>query len=80
MKINVECFNGVRALTVAEYIEFKLSPCYESELEQRKSHLENTQRALGRLCEILVEKDLLSFEDLTYVAEDSLTKEEDLVR
>ena len=80
MKINVECFNGVQSLTVAEYMAFKLSPGCGGELEQIKSDLENTQRALGRLCEILVEKDLLSFEDLTYVAEDSLTKEEDLVR
>lgn len=80
MEIKLECYNGVQLLGIGEYMEVKLSPGCEGELEQIKSDLKNTQRALGRLCEILVEKDLLNFEDLTYVAEDSLTKEEDLVR
>ena len=69
MKINFEHWNGRRTLKISEYMRVKLSDSGAGQIEQMEGGLENTSQALGRLCEVMADKDLLSADEITYIAE-----------
>lgn len=68
MLLKIEGYD--KPISVARYIDDAIDSDYDGQLERTADKTHKAVRALGRLCEVLLRKDLLTLEELKEVSGD----------
>ena len=68
--MNLKIEGYVNPVSVQTYLDNAIDSDYDGQLEQVTDKTHKAVRALGRLCEVLLRKDLLTLEELKEVSGD----------